>query len=90
MANFSRLSASWLEWAPLSGLRDVSATSLGAQLYKQGYAAGIQVADLDGAHIELRMDDDRAILISGTATIFSHIMLMSVDELELVGTTSGR
>jgi hypothetical protein len=36
------------------------------------------------------MDDDRAILISGTATIFSHIMLMSVDELELVGTTSGR
>jgi hypothetical protein len=63
--------------------------SLGAQLYKRGYGAEVDVSDLDGAHIELRLDDDRASLISGT-TIFSHIMSTSVDELELAATTSDR
>src|SRR4051794_21882145 len=85
------LTEKYLIWDWITAARPrLASGSLGAQLYKEGYAAGIQVADLDGAHIELRMDDDRAILISGTATIFSHIMLMSVDELELVGTASGR
>ena len=154
MADFSRLSANWAQWAPASGLQDVSVStecddcqilfrsrdysvhlrydddwwvidtvndrgqradadakfstfpltekyliwdwitaarpslesgSLGAELYRRGYADGIEVADLDGAHIELRRGDDRAILISGTATIFSHIMLMSIDEIEQAG-----
>jgi hypothetical protein len=85
------LTEKYLIWDWITAARPRLASGpLGAQLYKEGYAAGIQVADLDGAHIELRMDDDRAILISGTATICSHIMLMSVDELELVGTASGR
>lgn len=151
MADFSRLSANWAQWAPVAGLQGVSVStecddceilfqsrdysvhlrhdgdwsmiatvddrgqrsdadakfstfpltekyliwdwitsarpklasgSLGAGLYRQGFAAGIEAIDLDGAHIELRLDGDRAILISGTAEIFSHIMFMSVDEIE--------
>ncbi len=73
----------YLIWDWITAARpSLASGSLGAQLYKQGYAAGVQVADLDGAHIELRHGADSAILISGTAKIFSHIMLMSVDELE--------
>jgi hypothetical protein len=154
MANFSRLSASWLEWAPLSGLKDVSATTdcddcqilfrsddysfhlrfdddwwlidtvddrgqrknadvklsayelaekyltwrwitsarsslssgpLGAELYRQGYAPGVEVEELNGMHARLCLRNDCAILILGTATIFSHIMLKSVDDLERIG-----
>jgi hypothetical protein len=85
------LTEKYLIWDWITAARPrLASGSLGAQLYKQGYADGVQVANLDGAHIELRRNDDRAILISGTATIFSHIMLMSVDELELAATASGR
>jgi hypothetical protein len=84
------LTEKYLIWDWITAARpSLASGSLGAQLYKQGYAAGIQVADLDGAHIELRLDGDRAILISGTATIFSHIMLMSVDEIEQAATNPG-
>jgi hypothetical protein len=80
------LTEKYLIWSWITAARSSLASgSLGAQLYKRGYAVGIEVADLDGAHIDLRLDGDRAILISGTATIFSHIMLMSVDELEQIG-----
>lgn len=84
------LTEKYLIWDWITAARPrLASGSLGAQLYKQGYAAGIQVTDLDGAHIELRHGDDRAILISGTATIFSHIMLMSLDELELAAANPG-
>jgi hypothetical protein len=151
--DFSRLSASWAQWAPAAGLQDVSVSTdcgdceilfrsrdysihlrhendwwivdtvddrghrsndqarfstlpltekyliwdwisaarpklasgaLGAQLYRQGYAPGVHVADLDGAHIELSLNGDQAVLVSGTATIFSHIMFMTFDDLELI------
>jgi hypothetical protein len=154
MVDFSRLSASWLEWGSLSGLTDVSVTadcddcqilfgsndysfhlrfeddwwivdtvddrrqrknadvklstyelaekyltwrwitsarsslssgSLGADLYRQGYAPGVEVNELNGTHAQLCLHDDCAILILGTATIFSHIMLKSVDDLEDIG-----
>lgn len=82
LSTFS-LTEKYLIWDWITAARPrLASGSLGAQLYKQGYAPGVQVTDLDGAHIELRHGDDRAILISGTATIFSHIMLMSVHELE--------
>jgi hypothetical protein len=85
------LTEKYLIWDWITAARPRLASGpLGAQLYKQGYADGVQVANLDGVHIELCRSDDRAILISGTATIFSHIMLMSIDDLELAATTSGR
>lgn len=151
MADFSRLSENWAEWAPASGLREAFVSTecddclvrfasrdasfhlrregdwwlvdtiddrgqrhdddakfstfllaekyliwnwvtaaklslatgrLGAELYRQGYAVGVEIAQLDGSHVELRLEGDIAVLISGTATTFSHIMLMSVDEIE--------
>jgi hypothetical protein len=57
---------------------------LGADLYRQGYAPGIEVSEVDGAHIKLCLHGDCAILIVGTATIFSHIMLKSLDEIEQI------
>ena len=158
MADFSRLSASWVEWATRSRLPDVSVSTdcedcqivfrsrdysfhlrsqsdwwvidtvddrgqrsdadakmsafelaekyliwrwitnarsslasgpLGAALYKQGYAPGIEVTELNGTHAKLCLDDECAILILGTATIFSHIMLTSVDEIEQIGRQGG-
>lgn len=85
------LTEKYLVWDWITAARPrLASGSLGAELYRKGYAAGIQVTDLDGAHIELRLDDDRAILISGTATIFSHVMLMSVDQLEAAAASAGR
>jgi hypothetical protein len=54
-------------------------------LYKQGNAPGIEVTELNATHAKLCLDDECAILILGTATIFSHIMLKSVDEIEQIG-----
>ena len=88
VARFSTfgLAEKYLIWDWLTTARSsLSSGALGLDLYKRGYAPGVEVTDLDGAHIELRMDEEVAILISGTATIFSHIMLMSLDELELIG-----
>jgi hypothetical protein len=80
------LTEKYLIWNWITAARaSLASGSLGAELYKLGYAVGIGVADLDGARVELRLDGDRAILISGTAAIFSHIMLMSVDEIEQIG-----
>jgi hypothetical protein len=81
----------YLIWDWISTARPRLASGrLGADLYRQGYAPGISVADLDGAHIELSLQGNRAILISGTAKIFSHIMLMSLDEIEQIGRQGGR
>lgn len=55
---------------------------LGAELYKRGYAPGVDVAPANSAHIEICLRGDCAVLMSGISTIFSHIMLMSVDEIE--------
>lgn len=151
MADFSRLSAAWIQWAPRGGLTEATASAacadceilfassdysvhlyedgswwtvdtvdgrrqrsrgvakfakfdlaekyliwdwicsafpslasgdLGADLYRKGYAPGVDVNPLDDAHIEICLRGDCAVLVSGTSTIFSHIMLMSVDQIE--------
>lgn len=68
------------DWATLarSGL---ASGPLGTDLYRLGYAAGIEVAELDKGNIELCLDGECATLVVGDATIFSHIMLMSFDQL---------
>jgi len=156
MMDFSRMSATWAEWAPKSGLADVSTSrscadckisfrsedysvhlrdddnwwvidtiddrgqrnngvakfstfelvekyltwrwvglarsdlasgSLGVDLYKNGYAPGIEVSQVDEAWVKLCLHGDSTILIVGTATIFSHIMKKSVDEIEEIART---
>ena len=54
---------------------------LGAELYRLGYAHGVAITELEAGNVELRSQNDRAILIVGTATIFSHIMQKSVEEI---------
>jgi hypothetical protein len=54
---------------------------LGTHLYKLGYAAGIEVSELSKGNIELCRNGESAILVVGDATIFSHIMIMPLDEL---------
>lgn len=151
MADFSRLSAMWVEWAPRGGLSDASASEecedcrilfksndysvhlreddcwwiidtvddrrqrsngaakfttfdlvekylvwnwvsagcpslasgeLGADLYRKGYAPGVDGSRENDAHIEICLRGDCAVLMSGTSTVFSQIMLMSVDQIE--------
>ncbi|HEX5256406.1 MAG TPA: hypothetical protein VFW69_21530 [Mycobacterium sp.] len=68
------------DWATLarSGL---ASGPLGTDLYKLGYAAGIEVSKLEKGNIELCLEGDCATLVVGDATIFSHIMLRSLDEI---------
>ncbi|MEB3030385.1 hypothetical protein [[Mycobacterium] nativiensis] len=54
---------------------------LGTDLYRLGYAPGITVAQVDRGY-EICSDSDRAILSAVDATIFSHLMAKSVDEIE--------
>lgn len=79
------LAEKYLIWRWVTQARSSLASGpLSADLYKQGYAPGIEVSELNGAHIKLCLAGDCAILVSGTATIFSHIMLKSVDEIEQI------
>lgn len=59
----------------------LSSGPLGADLYRLGYAPGIKVARVDRGY-EICSYDDRAILSVVNATIFSHLMTRSVDEIE--------
>jgi hypothetical protein len=77
------LAEKYLVWRWVTLARSSLASGpLGASLYKRGYAPGVDFSNVDNAHIELCLHGDCAILIAGTATIFSHIMLMSVDQIE--------
>ena len=79
------LAEKYLIWRWVTLARSSLASGpLGADLYRQGYAPGIEASEVDGAHIKLCLHGDCAILIVGTATIFSHIMLKSLDEIEQI------
>jgi hypothetical protein len=79
------LAEKYLIWKWVTQARtNLASGPLGADLYKQGYAPGIEVSELDDAHIKVSLDGDCAILMTGTATIFSHIMLKSVDQIEQI------
>jgi hypothetical protein len=76
----------YLIWRWITAARSsLSSGPLGADLYRQGYAPPVEVTELNGTHAQLCLGDECAILILGTATIFSHIMLKSVDEIERIG-----
>ena len=63
---------------------NLASGALGADLARLGYAAGVEVSQVDTGY-QICVDDNCAILSVVDATIFSHIMLMSVDEIELIG-----
>jgi len=68
------------DWATLarSGL---ASGPLGADLYRLGYALGVDVSELDKGNVQVCLNGDCAILVAGDATIFSHIIKKSVDEI---------
>jgi hypothetical protein len=59
---------------------------LGADLYRQGFAPEIAVSQVSDAHIKICLHGDCAILVGGTATIFSHLMSKSVNEITELAT----
>ncbi len=71
------------DWVTLAR-SSLASGSLGADLYRQGYAPGVEVSELGDGHIKICLNGDCAILISGTATIFSHLMSKSVDDIEQI------
>jgi hypothetical protein len=71
------------DWVTLAR-SSLASGALGADLYRQGYAPGVEVSELSNAHIKICLNDDCAILISGTATIFSHLMSKSLGDIEQI------
>lgn len=63
---------------------NLASGQLGAELYRQGYAPGVEVTQLDAGNVEICSQGDCAILVVGSATIFSHIMQKSVEEIEAI------
>lgn len=68
------------EWVTLAR-SDLASGALGADLYRLGYAPGVRVAELENGKVELYLDGACAMLVIGDATIFSHIMKWSVNDI---------
>jgi hypothetical protein len=68
------------EWVTVSHSH-LASGPLGADLYQRGFAPGVEVSRLDDGRIKVCFNGDCAVLIAGDATIFSHIMKMSVSEI---------
>jgi hypothetical protein len=71
------------QWASLVDSR-LASGSLGFDLYKKGYAEDVDIVDLADYRVEVCFQGQSAILSTGTATIFSHIIKMSVEEIERI------
>lgn len=70
-------------WASLADSR-LASGSQGFDLYKRGYAEDVKVVDLAGYRVKVCFNGECAILFTGTATIYSHIMKKSAEEIERI------
>jgi hypothetical protein len=68
------------DWAT-TARSDLASGPLGADLARLGYAPDVKVSKVDGEY-EICMNADCAILSVVNATIFSHLMSKSVEEIE--------
>lgn len=76
------------DWAT-TARSDLASGSLGADLAKQGFAPNVAVSKVETKY-EICSNDDCAVLSAVNATIFSHLIGRSVDEIEkMVTATSG-
>ncbi len=85
LARFSSiaLAEKYLVWNWVTAARsDLASGPLGADLYRMGYATGVEVSQHDGGRVEVCRNGDCATVMTGTATLFSHIMSMSVDQIQ--------
>ncbi|WP_374023673.1 hypothetical protein [Mycobacterium sp. HNNTM2301] len=89
VAKFStfELVEKYLIWDWVTAARsDLASGALGASLYKLGYAPGVQVTELEKGNVELCLNGACATLVVGDATIFSHIMKWSVEDILSIAT----
>src|ERR1700744_172814 len=87
LSNFD-LTEKYLIWDWATTARsDLTSGPLGADLAKQGYAPGVNVSKVDTGYEICLNDECSAILSIVNATIFSHLMSKSVDELERLVTS---
>lgn len=78
------LAEKFLIWRWASIARSaIGAKQLGAELNSQGPVPGVEVVTTSRDHfVELRAGDGRAVVSDASATVFSHVMCMSVSEIE--------
>jgi hypothetical protein len=85
-AKFStyELAEKYLVWTWASLARSfVRAPILGPKFYSQGFASGVEAIQLGEAGLyELRSPEGQAVLREPSATIFSHLILMSEEDIE--------
>src|ERR1700761_4868158 len=87
LSNFD-LTEKYLIWDWATTARsDLASGRLGADLAKQGYAPGVNVSKVDTGYEICLNDECAAILSVVNATIFSHLMSKSVDEIERLVTS---
>ncbi|WP_231995251.1 hypothetical protein [Mycobacterium sp. 852002-10029_SCH5224772] len=87
LSNFE-LTEKYLIWDWATTVRtDLASGPLGADLAKQGFASNVEVSQVDTKY-EICSNDDCAILSAVNATIFSHLMDRSVDEIEKMVTAT--
>lgn len=89
LSNFD-LAEKYLIWDWATTVRsDLASGPLGADLAQQGFAANVKVSEVD-ANYKICLGNECAILSMVNATIFSHLMNRSVDEIEqMVAARSG-
>jgi hypothetical protein len=69
-------------WASIARTA-IGARQLGAELHSQGLMPGVEMATASRDHfVELRTQGGRAVVSDASATVFSHVMRMSVEEIE--------
>ncbi|WP_319430551.1 hypothetical protein [Mycobacterium sp. RTGN5] len=77
------LAEKYLVWVWASTARSVvRAPILGPTLYAQGFASGVEAIPVSEGIYELRSPEGRAVLREPYATIFSHLMHTSEEDIE--------
>ncbi|MGD1283421.1 hypothetical protein ACKUUI_22340 [Mycobacterium seoulense] len=81
LSNFN-LTEKYLIWDWATTARsDLASGPLGADLARQGYAPGVDVSKTESGY-EICLNKECAVLSAVNATIFSHLMAKSVDDIE--------
>ena len=69
-------------WASIART-SIGARQLGAELHSRGPMTTVEFVETSRDHfVELRTRDGRALVSDASATVFSHVMCMSVEEIE--------
>lgn len=85
VAKFSsyELAEKFLIWQWSSAARNaLHLAGLGPELYARGIDPNVEAVEMSAGIYELQLASDRTVLMEPSATIFSHLMSKSVDEID--------